>query len=63
MKQIEEINFMLNLLKEKMEYYQGDEIMLAHVQGQIYALFWVLGKDPEEIWDIIKKWRIECAKK
>ena len=59
MKHIKEISFMLNLLKEKLAYYQSDEIMLANIQGQIYALLWTLDKDPEEAWDIIKRWRHE----
>ena len=61
MKQMQEISFMLNLLKEKLSYYQHDEIMLANIQGQIYALLWTLGKDPEEAWDIIKLWRHEAG--
>ncbi len=60
MKQMKEISFMLNLLKEKLAYYQSDEIMLANIQGQIYALLWTLDKDPEEAWDIIKQWRYEA---
>ncbi len=62
MKQMEEISFMLNLLKEKLAFYQHDEIMLANIQGQIYALLWVMGKDPEEAWDTIKQWRHEAVR-
>ncbi len=61
MKQMEEISFMLNLLKEKLAFYQHDEIMLANIQGQIYALLWVMGKDPEDAWETIKQWRHETA--
>ena len=61
MKQMEEISFMLNLLKEKLSFYQHDEIMLANIQGQIYALLWVMGKSPEEAWETIKQWRHEAA--
>lgn len=60
MKHMKEISFMLNLLKEKLAYYQSDEIMLANIQGQIYALLWTLDKNPEEAWDIIKHWRHEA---
>lgn len=59
MKQMQEISFMLNILKEKLAFYEHDEIMLANIQGQIYALLWVMGKAPEEAWDIIKQWRHE----
>lgn len=61
MKQIQDISFMLNLLKDKLVYYKDDEIMLANVQGQIYSLLWVLGTDPEEAWELIKRWRIEAS--
>jgi hypothetical protein len=61
MKHIQDISFMLNILKDKLMYYRDDEIMLANVQGQIYSLLWVLEKDPEEAWDLIKKWRNEAA--
>ncbi len=57
MRHIEEISFMLNILKEKLAFYRQDEIMLANIQGQIYALLWVMNKDPEEAWDTIKHWR------
>ncbi len=62
MKQMQEISFMLNILKEKLAFYEHDEIMLANVQGQIYALLWVMGKDPEDAWDTIKQWRHEAAR-
>lgn len=62
MKQMQEISFMLNILKEKLAFYEHDEIMLANVQGQIYALLWVMGKDPEDAWDIIKQWRHEASR-
>ncbi len=61
MKQVQDVSFMLNLLKEQLAYYRYDEIMLANVQGQIYALLWVLGKDPEEAWNTIKQWRHEVS--
>ena len=57
MKDLDDISLMLNLLKEKLEYYKNDEIMLANVQGQLYALLWVIGEEPEEAWELIKRWR------
>ncbi len=60
MKQIQDVSLMLNLLKEKLEYYKDDEIMLANVQGQIYALLWVMGKEPDEAWATIRQWRAEA---